>query len=78
MNETPNAAVYPQFALADTPAVYAPAPHFPDGFRLSPAVHNRPAGIRGYERTPLGLKLTLNTNARMGIPSFTHETPMDL
>ena len=80
MSNTIDSQSYPQF-LTGNPALARNAgvscAGFED-FRIYPAVQNRPRSIESWERTPLGILLTLLPGAKAAIPSFTHETPIDL
>ena len=80
MSNTIDSQSYPQFitgnpALARNAGVSCAG--FED-FRIYPAVQNRPHSIESWEQTHLGLLLTLQPSAKTAIPSFTHETPIDL
>ena len=80
MSNTVDSQAYPQF-ITGNPALARQAgvscAGFED-FRIYPAVQNRPHSIESWERTPLGILLTIVPAAKTAIPSFTHETPIDL
>ncbi len=79
MNTIPNNQDYPQFLQANAAcAAAAVSQNEIDAFRFSPAVQNRPARIDRVEKEACGIVLTLHTEARSAVLSYTHETSLHL
>ena len=76
---TPNSQNFPQFSQAKTPNRFTPISKTQiEDYKISPAVHNRPAKIVAIEKEEFGIRLTFSTLARSAILSYTHETALHL
>lgn len=79
MSTTPNSQNFPQFSQAETVTAVAACPKSSvSDFRFHPAVQNRPVRIASINQEANGLLLTLETEARSAVFSYTHETSLHL